>query len=66
MEAGIVLAGHLECDDRGLVTGHKVFSALNEVPGIALRETLKSCFGQVVCQLMYCMEAGRTLFDKRK
>ena len=66
MEAGIILAGYLECDDRGLVAGYKIFAALRKVPGIYLREALKACFSQVVCQLMNSMETSRTLFDKRK
>ena len=65
MEAGIILAGYLECDDRGLVAGYEILSALSEIPGIALSETLEACLGQVVCQFMNSMETGRTLFDKR-
>ena len=64
MEAGIILAGYLECDDRGLVAGYEILSALSEIPGIA--EALEACLGQVVCQFMNSMETGRTLFDKRK
>ena len=52
MEAGIILAGYLECDDRGLVAGYEILSALSEIPGIALSETLEACLGQVVCQFM--------------
>ena len=66
MEAGIILAGYLECDDRGLVAGYEILSALSKIPGIALSEALEACLGQVVCQFMNSMETGRALFDKRK
>lgn len=64
VEAFEVFGWDLECDDRGKVAGHKVFSALFDLPVFVFAQLLKALLGQLFFYIFDDMKTAWGLLNK--
>ena len=59
-----IFGWNLECDDRGKIAGHKVFSALFNLPVFVFAQLLKALLGQLFFYIFDDMKTAWGLLNK--